>query len=229
MATRSPLARLTATKEQILLAAEKLYGAYGIDAVSLREIGVEAKQANSAAVHYHFKNKHNLLDAIFAYRRAQLEGRRIQMLEQAERQGQLDDPGVLLRILCLPHLDIVTEDGQYPYASFIVQFASRYWHEARAAEWTEASEVAPTLERLVELLARTSGEPSLELAKSRVMLCNLMVLTALLRWANVGRKFGATPLSAVMRDALLMAEQALRAPHTKSSSLAVAFEEQFFK
>ena len=44
----------SATAERLLLAAERLFAARGVDGVSLRQVNVEAGQRNLSAAHYHF-------------------------------------------------------------------------------------------------------------------------------------------------------------------------------
>ena len=55
------------TKEKILRTAMHLYAQNGINAVTLRQISIEAGCANTAAVHYHFGNRSGLLLAIVAF------------------------------------------------------------------------------------------------------------------------------------------------------------------
>ena len=57
-----------ATREVILLTAERLFAERGIEAVPLRDIGVAAGQRNHVAVQYHFGDRENLVQAIAAYR-----------------------------------------------------------------------------------------------------------------------------------------------------------------
>jgi AcrR family transcriptional regulator len=67
---------VASTKEQIILTAERLFAARGLDGVSLREIGATAGNANHSAVRYHFGSKEKLVEAIFLYRLPHLEERR---------------------------------------------------------------------------------------------------------------------------------------------------------
>ena len=57
------------TREELILAAERLFSEFGIDAVSLRQINAAAGQRNSSAAHYHFGSKDALIAAtlVFAY------------------------------------------------------------------------------------------------------------------------------------------------------------------
>ena len=57
-----------ATREVILLTAERLFAERGIEAVPLRDIGAAAGQRNHVAVQYHFGDRENLVQAIAAYR-----------------------------------------------------------------------------------------------------------------------------------------------------------------
>lgn len=57
-----------ATRELILLTAERLFAERGIEAVPLRDIGLAADQKNNFAVQYHFGDRENLVRAIAEYR-----------------------------------------------------------------------------------------------------------------------------------------------------------------
>ena len=72
---------------KIILAAERLFGDKGIDAVSLRQINIAAGQKNSSATHYHFGNKETLINAIYDYRMASVNRRRLALLEAADLDG----------------------------------------------------------------------------------------------------------------------------------------------
>jgi len=64
------------TKEQIVLAAERLFAEHGIDGVSLRQIAQQAQNGNNSAVQYHFGSKDRLIEAVFEYRLPRLRERR---------------------------------------------------------------------------------------------------------------------------------------------------------
>jgi AcrR family transcriptional regulator len=64
------------TKEEIVLAAERLIAAHGLAGTSLRQIGAAAGNGNNSAVIYHFGTKEQLVEAIFQYRVPRLHARR---------------------------------------------------------------------------------------------------------------------------------------------------------
>ncbi|MCR3745387.1 transcriptional regulator, TetR family [Actinomadura glauciflava] len=72
------------TRERLLDAAETLYAARGVDAVSLREILQEAGARNATAVQYHFGDRAGILRAIFARHAPEIEARRHALLDAYE-------------------------------------------------------------------------------------------------------------------------------------------------
>src|SRR6201994_5140502 len=70
------------TKEQIVLAPERLFAERGCDGVSLREIGAAAGSGNNSAVQYHFGSKEQLVVAIFENRLTYIDERRAVLLAQ---------------------------------------------------------------------------------------------------------------------------------------------------
>jgi AcrR family transcriptional regulator len=71
-------------KERIVRAAEWLFAEYGVDNVSLRQIGVAAGNSNNSAVQYHFGSKDQLIDAIFEYRQPRFRERHALLLAQCQ-------------------------------------------------------------------------------------------------------------------------------------------------
>jgi AcrR family transcriptional regulator len=66
--TKRANARGEATRELILLTAERLFAERGIEATPLRDIGVAADQRNHFAVQYHFGDREQLVRAIAEFR-----------------------------------------------------------------------------------------------------------------------------------------------------------------
>ena len=76
------------TKSRLVAAAEQLFAAHGIDAVSLREINRAAGAKNAIAVQYHFDNRAGVLRAILQKHWPDIEARRHAMLDQYEADGR---------------------------------------------------------------------------------------------------------------------------------------------
>src|SRR3546814_14455749 len=70
-----------ATREQLMITAERLFARRGYAGVSLAEIGAAAGQSNKLVVPYSFGSKDGLTDAIFERRIEWLDDRRNQRSE----------------------------------------------------------------------------------------------------------------------------------------------------
>lgn len=87
MPTNLATARAKATsKEEILDAAERLFGKFGFDGTSMREIAQEAGVAQ-ALLHYHFKTKEGLFEAMFSRRSGAINRIRLARLEAMLARG----------------------------------------------------------------------------------------------------------------------------------------------
>ena len=105
---------VTATAQELLVTAERLFAEHGLDGVSLRQIAVEAGSANNSAVQYHFGTKEGLVEAIFTFRLGQLLQRR------ALLRARLADDDLRGRFEAhvLPLLELAESPDSY-YVSFV--------------------------------------------------------------------------------------------------------------
>src|SRR5258707_9120216 len=77
---------MRSTKERILDAAERMFADQGYSATSVRSIIAKAR-VNIAAVHYHFRSKESLLEAVILRRAKPANERRLALLDACERAG----------------------------------------------------------------------------------------------------------------------------------------------
>ncbi|MGW3096977.1 TetR/AcrR family transcriptional regulator [Streptomyces sp. NPDC001102] len=97
MAARTARAeQVSATRELILTAAERLFAERGVNAVSNRQVSEAAGQGNNTAVGYHFGTKADLVRAIVRKHATQIEEIRARLLA-----GIGDSPGVRDWVDCL--------------------------------------------------------------------------------------------------------------------------------
>lgn len=78
------------TRDRLIHAAERLFAARGIDAVSLREINRASGARNAIAVQYHFEDRSGIIRAVLQKHRPDVEARRHAMLDQYEADGTPD-------------------------------------------------------------------------------------------------------------------------------------------
>ena len=91
-------ARRSTTRTLILDTAERLFAEHGVHAVSNRQIGESAGQANTSVVGYYFRSRLDLVRAIVDRHNAEIDGIRTRMLA---RIG--DSPDVRDWVACLVH------------------------------------------------------------------------------------------------------------------------------
>jgi AcrR family transcriptional regulator len=111
--------QVSATREAILVAAERLFAERGLLAVSNRQISEAAGQGNNTAVGYHFGTKTDLVRAIVTKHSAELERLREGLLDRYAGSSDLRD-----WVVCLvrPFTDHLAElDGPTWYARFSAQ------------------------------------------------------------------------------------------------------------
>ena len=138
------------THERIILAAERLFGKFGLDAVSLRQINVAARQRNSSAVHYYFGSKEALIAATFDYRMEGINRRRLQKLDEVSKAGQVGDVRVLVQAIILP---IVEEIEQGKGGSHYFRFAGQAFGHPRFDFFSmRRSEFSEGMQRIHRLL-----------------------------------------------------------------------------
>jgi AcrR family transcriptional regulator len=139
------------TRERILGAAERLFAARGVDAVSVRMITAAAR-VNVAAVNYHFGSKRRLVAALIRRRVSQLGALRVERVEKLESAAQ---PGLreVIAALVLPSAEIAADerDGGRNYAAFIARLVNHSEYSGLVSQSLD-----PITQRHLKLLARAT-------------------------------------------------------------------------
>jgi AcrR family transcriptional regulator len=136
-------------------AAERLFAERGINGVSLREIGAQAGQRNTAAARYHFGSKEALVDAVFRHRMEPVNARRLAMLDELAEAGRDHEIRGLVEAFLYPLADTLGEPGKPSwYLRFCVHAGfveGTAVHDLAREEWTRG--VYTVRERLLDLNA----------------------------------------------------------------------------
>ena len=140
-------------RRQILDAALRLFAQNGIEAVSLREIRIAAKQGNAGALHYHFGTKDGLVRALLERELPLLVDRRRALLAEARRTPD-GDVRAVAAVFVLPYAQLATGTE---HERHVVQFLSRL-HD----------DVSLSLEDIVELIGDTGTEDAGRLLSARL-------------------------------------------------------------
>jgi AcrR family transcriptional regulator len=156
----------------MVLAAERLFGERGIEAVSLREVGAAAGQRNNSAAQYHFGSRDGLVDAIFERRMSAIDARRREFLAELDATGRGHDRRALLAAVLRPLAEEVGHaDGVSWYARFLQQVAFAPGFNVFAGERRGVTEsLAVVSERLRALLDDLPVELPVDLRGERLQL-----------------------------------------------------------
>jgi AcrR family transcriptional regulator len=134
-----------ATRERIILAAERLFAERGIGGPSLEEIGAATGQRNKTAIQYYFGDRDGLVNAVIDYRSAATQDMRARMLAAMITEGREPDVRSLAAVIVHP-VAAQLQPGNH-YAGFLAQLTiARGPFEVAGVEFTTIFE---SLKRLV--------------------------------------------------------------------------------
>ncbi len=136
--------RVSATREALLTAAERLFAEHGVHAVANRQISAAAGQGNNAAVNYHFGTKTDLVRAIVRRHAEQMERIRAGMLADIGDSTELRDWVACVVRPTTEHLAALGHPSWY--ARFIAQVTAD--PALQAVTTAEAFAAAPSLHPL---------------------------------------------------------------------------------
>ena len=162
------------TRRRILDEAEQLYGARGVDGVSLREIRIAAGQRNTSALQFHFGGADGLLRAL-----AQRHMPAIGSLQQRLRAQLVPvdgpaPPEVLTEVMVRPWADYITRGpGPRAWVRIAAELSAR--PERQMVEFQDHAP-AVMVELGAELLAHLVAAVGPDVGLDRLMRVNLACL-----------------------------------------------------
>lgn len=96
-----------ATRELLMVTAERLFALNGIEAVTLQQIRSEAGQSNSSVIAYHFGSQAGLVRALIAFRYVRINARRAELLSEVRAQGVPGDPWAAVWLIVRPLVESI--------------------------------------------------------------------------------------------------------------------------
>jgi AcrR family transcriptional regulator len=157
-----------ATRELLMVTAERLFAMNGVEGVTLREIQAAAGQSNSSVITYHFGSQAGLVRALLEFRYQGVNARRAELLREARDSGLAGDPREAVWIVVRPLIESINAGEMF------VPFLARVSANTR----TFADYLPPEMsERIVNVLrdtvpAQLSGLPERARAGREVQLYN---------------------------------------------------------
>jgi AcrR family transcriptional regulator len=150
----------------IIVVAERLFGKYGLDGVSLRQIVVAAGQVNPSAVQHHFGSKKGLIQAVYEMREPAIEEARRVKLE-ALKKGKRSSVDELLAALLEPLIEVLPKPQRFLYARFMLRLLPL--SDAEHPHFSAPDICAPSNEIMERMLARFSRlAPDIVTARTRM-------------------------------------------------------------
>jgi AcrR family transcriptional regulator len=153
----------------IIVAAERLFGRYGLDGVSLRQIVAAAGQVNPSAVHHHFGSKRGLIQAVYEMRTPLIESARQVKLDSITKKhrSSIED---LLAALLEPIIEVLPKAKRLLYARFMLRLLPLSDSEHPHFSCLELS--APSVEITQRMLARFPKlAPDIVTTRARMAVC----------------------------------------------------------
>ena len=173
---------LNRTKTKIIETAERLFAEKGINNVSTREIAREAGQKNHSALHYHFGDKENLLDALLDYRLTPLDNKRKYLLDEVLNASKNPNLRELITVL-------ITTNPQKPLEQKTKNKIQKNIREMmttahRTKKYAIRSDKAPTTIKITNLifkiLKKDLGE---EIAFERLRFMAGAIMVTIAEWS----------------------------------------------
>jgi AcrR family transcriptional regulator len=196
-------ARGEATRELILLTAERLFAERGIAAVPLRDIGIAAGQKNNVAVQYHFGDRETLVREVARFR-ASFVQTFLDELVSGRRPLVIVDH---VRMFVDSMTQNLEEDNHY------LEFLSRYLIERGGYAGLDAAVSPETIAGLRELIYRALPDLPARVIEER---WEVMMTTAVHTLARYQRAMHAgtlpAPLGELVDDLVRFLTAGLEAP-----------------
>ena len=162
------------TRRRILDEAELLYGARGVDGVSLREIRIAAGQRNTSALQFHFGGADGLVRALGERHMPAVGALQERLRAELTPSDGRAPPEALIEIMVRPWADYVTQGpGARSWVRIAAELAAR-----PERLWLEFRDHSPTVmvEVGAELLDHLATRLGPRLGLDRLMRVNLATL-----------------------------------------------------
>jgi AcrR family transcriptional regulator len=164
---------------QLLLidTAERLFAQYGIDAVSLRDIGTEAGQRNTAVINYHFGTREGLIRAIFDERIPTIRQRRQTLFEHVMVTTRAGSTARLKGVLWSHVVPLAEQCGSNHFVAFIARLQTDFGN-AEHLLTRAAIEESEWFRNALRMELPHLREPHFEIRMTSVVILTLHVLAA---------------------------------------------------
>jgi AcrR family transcriptional regulator len=151
----------------IIATSERLFGQYGLDGVSLRQIVVAAGQVNPSAVQHHFGSKRGLIQAVYEMRTPRVESARQTKLDSMKKRETIEE---LLAAHLEPIIEVLPKAKRLLYARFMMRLLPL--SDAEHPHFSCLDMCAPSVEIIKRMLAHFPKlAPDIVTTRVRMAVC----------------------------------------------------------
>jgi AcrR family transcriptional regulator len=183
-----PSARL-----RLLDCAESLFAEHGIASVSLRAINADAG-LSPAALHYHFRSKDALVEALLERRMSELMARRAELFDQIEAEPGPPSARAVMSALLTPLAELISREADT--GTRYLRFLCRLQDDGDIDERFVVDRFGRGVERIEPLLQLALPEIAAHTVRLRLALAIRLMLHGLADWqilAAAGRAGQVAP------------------------------------
>jgi len=151
----------------IIVASERLFGQYGLNGVSLRQIVVAAGQVNPSAVQHHFGSKRGLIQAVYEMRTPLVESGRQAKIASMRKKETIEE---LLAAHLEPIIEVLPKAKRLLYARFMMRLLPL--SDAEHPHFSCLDICAPSVEIMRRMLAHFPKlAPDIVTTRVRMAVC----------------------------------------------------------
>lgn len=164
------------TRTKLILAAERLFGAHGVDGAKLRAVVEAAGARKASALHYYFGSRDGLIAAVVEFRRVAVDARRLEFLRGLDRA---DADGIAAAVI-VPLAELIRTE---PEGGHYLRFLSQMFSSDRlAVHELLRGQRDKGLRRCLLLYRVLRADLPTRLARERFELAGRQVVYALADW-----------------------------------------------
>lgn len=182
-----------ATRERLILEAERLFGERGIDGVTMRMVCEAADQKFAGSVQYHFGDAAGLLYAVFEHRENQLQSERLFLIELGREQNLLSDVRFLLRVLFEPNFRMYAEQGIISYIRCHASYLATHRPRGTPHPVDQGSPATMAMREAMTLLGRRLASLGPNLSALRLESVGGLFLHGIIQYAAAPSRSGLSP------------------------------------
>jgi AcrR family transcriptional regulator len=171
------------TRIALMEAAEALFAAQGLIAVTLRQIQLAAGQSNTSVIGYHFASREGLIRSLIEYRQVALDADQEVILERMRADGTDSDPRAVVWLMVRPLVSSIRRGEMF------VPFLARLSEdpEARRVYWPEHVVDTWSSDQMEKLLDASLQDLPLRIRRGRTFQLYNSVLNLLGAQARSGK------------------------------------------